>query len=451
MNARHLIGALAIAASLAAADSARAGTASVDLLADGYELIYQAAPGERNDVVVEVVSVASDPAGTLRQTVTDTGAPVTAGPGCLPVDAHTATCERSFMTRVAVGDLDDRVTVRLAGPGDRLVGTIDAGAGDDQIVGASIHYQLLGGGGDDETQTRPRRDRFSPGDVMFGGPGDDVLRGSYAEDVLDGGGGHDELYGAAGADRVSDGDLDGAPPALGPDADLLDGGKGPDTVSYQQRTSSVIVDISDAAPDGEPGEGDRLTGIESIIGGQGADRLVGNERRNALDGQGGRDDLRGRARRDTFTRGGGTISCGSGPDTVSGGVDPGEIDHLRRSCEQLETASLDTLPAYPGRTTPTSVGFRVLCPHLMGRAHQRPCAPFVQLRERSGEQRLIGRGRLPRSARPKSRLLVARLTALGRELAASEGGVPVLVRISDYYRPPRSVQWSIALHVKAGT
>jgi hypothetical protein len=445
MNAIRLISLLAVATSIAAADSALAGTVSIDQDEGG--LVFRAAAGERNDVVVTVVAVAAA-TERLRPTVSDTGASLTAGPGCAALAPHTVSCERTFTTRVDLGDLDDRVTVLLKGPGDRLVGTIDGGPGADQIVGAGINYRLFGGDGPDAIVSRPTRDRFSPGDLMFGGAGDDRLQGSYANDALDGGGGRDALHGAQGDDILSDGDADGAAGGLAPGPDLLDAGPGADTVSYQLRTTAVMVDISDAAPDGEPGEGDRLTGIESIVGGQGADLLVGNDRRNTLDGQGGADLLRGGRRRDRFWHGGGTIACGPGPDTVYGGTDPAEVDKLRRGCEELSPRSLDTIRARPARRTRRLVGFRILCPAAERfERPQRPCAPVIELREALGEQRLIGRGRLPRSGKPKSRLLVAHLTAIGRKLAARDSGVPVVVTIADYYRPPLTLQWSIVLHV----
>jgi hypothetical protein len=72
----------------------------------------------------------------------------------------------------------------------------------------------------------------------------------------------------------------GAPP--GPD--ILAGGFGSDEVSYEDRVRSVSVDLVPGRSSGEPGEGDQLSGIESVVGGQAPDRLAGNRRSNVLDG-----------------------------------------------------------------------------------------------------------------------------------------------------------------------
>jgi Ca2+-binding RTX toxin-like protein len=121
----------------------------------------------------------------------------------------------------------------------------------------------------------------------FGGPGDDVLTGSPADDFLDGGGGTDVLTGGDGGDMLTDGDRDDAAARLGPDADMLDGGPGFDTLSYRQRTRGVVVDLATDLPAGEPGERDIAPGFERVTGGKGDDRFAGDGDANFLDGGGG--------------------------------------------------------------------------------------------------------------------------------------------------------------------
>jgi hypothetical protein len=59
----------------------------------------------------------------------------------------------------------------------------------------------------------------------------------------------------------------------GPDADEL---------SYAGRAAAVAVDLAEPGPDRAPGEGDPVTGIESVTGGRGDDRLPGDGGANRL-------------------------------------------------------------------------------------------------------------------------------------------------------------------------
>jgi hypothetical protein len=102
---------------LAGASVASAGTVSVSLESpsDG-TLVYQAAAGEANHVMVEQIG---DPA-TFQATwqVTETGAPLIAGQGCTSLDAQTASCTAPpgpFAARkvaITLGDLDDWASAR---------------------------------------------------------------------------------------------------------------------------------------------------------------------------------------------------------------------------------------------------------------------------------------------------------------------------------------------------
>jgi hypothetical protein len=96
----------------------QAATVSVD----GSFLRIAAAPGEANALTVSAAAPAAF-------TVTDTGAPVSAGPGCAPTDVG-VTCVTADGPEidVAAGDSDDSVTI------DAPVGAfVDGGAGDDLI------------------------------------------------------------------------------------------------------------------------------------------------------------------------------------------------------------------------------------------------------------------------------------------------------------------------------
>jgi Ca2+-binding RTX toxin-like protein len=242
---------------------------------------YDAAPGERNDVLVTRID-------DHRIRVTDAGATITAGAGCRSVDAHTADCAnegpspgapRWFLTAVVqAGDLDD--TVRSTGVGLRA----DGGAGDDMLA---------------------------------------VDAGIASE--LDRGGGRDHLVGGSNGDTLIDGDTSGAA-----DSDTLEGRGGGDTVSYAGRTNPVTVDLRGGASAGEAGEADVLRSIEGAIGGEAADLLVGKGGAagyNTLEGRGGDDVLTASAGRDWLDGGTGADRlAGGGQDVLLGGAGDDRLD-----------------------------------------------------------------------------------------------------------------------------
>jgi Ca2+-binding RTX toxin-like protein len=187
------------------------------------ELRFQAAPGEENDVTISVKG-AIFASGWL---VNDNSAPLTAGPGCESLDAHTASCplvgtEVTLGVNVALGDGHDWANVGQAcGHNDQDFpcdgATVDGGSGADLIWGGEDHPSILRGGEDGD---RLVAGRF--GATLDGGPGADSLIGSAANDTLIAGSGNDvNVFGYAGNDRAWGGDGD----------DIIDGGKGNDTIS----------------------------------------------------------------------------------------------------------------------------------------------------------------------------------------------------------------------------
>jgi Ca2+-binding RTX toxin-like protein len=114
---------------------------------------------------------------------------------------------------------------------------------------------------------------------------DDSLSGNLGDDRLIGGDGNDILTGAAGADT-------------------LDGGAGIDTASYWDSSDTVDVDLATGAAASGQAAGDKLVGIENLIGSSLRDVLRGDDANNALAGLAG-DDL---------------IAGDGGDDTLIGGV-----------------------------------------------------------------------------------------------------------------------------------
>lgn len=116
---------------------------------------------------------------------------------CVPIDEHRVQCNRAGVTLVDVdvGDLDDRVELRVPTPTE-----VRAGTGRDVVIGGTAADTLLGEEGVDE---------------LSGGPGNDVLDGGLDEDLLAGDAGDDEL-------RSRDGQADRLECAAGADAALAD-------------------------------------------------------------------------------------------------------------------------------------------------------------------------------------------------------------------------------------
>ena len=208
---------------------------------------FAAAPAARNEVTVSVDGgriVLRDPGDTI----TSEDEPCTSnGP-------HEVSCPAPTSIRVKTGDGDDAVWLAAGGASTN----VDLGPGDDTFAGDG---NADGGEGDDR---------------LIGGPGSDDLRG---------GPGRDRLDGAEGDDVIDVGDGD---------PDVADGGPGRDTLSYGAQLVGVSVDLGDRLPEGRPGEGDVVTGVEDIYGSSGDDALTGDDGPNTIRGSYGSDRVRGR-------------------------------------------------------------------------------------------------------------------------------------------------------------
>ncbi|MEF8756276.1 MAG: hypothetical protein V5B60_20455 [Accumulibacter sp.] len=219
-------------------------------------------------------------------------------------------------------------------------------------------------------------------DTLVGGPARDVLEGKAGNDTLDGGAGADSLTGGdgddlyyvdTGGDQVSEGTADrvlggndtvatslaaytlaanvenlrllasGVANGTGNELDnvlyaaagnnVLDGGIGTDTVSYQygvSGTSGVSASLTSGTASGGSGS-DRFTAIENLTGSANADSLTGDGGANVLDGGAGNDTLNGAANVDTMIGGDGSDGyyvdhaadqvIESNADLASGGTD----------------------------------------------------------------------------------------------------------------------------------
>jgi hypothetical protein len=278
--------------------------------------------------------------------VTDAGAALQPGQGCVAVTAQTVRCPTPR-------EVTDRSVF------------VDARGGGDQVslerVSAGTLAEARGGGGRD---------------LLYGSGGDDLLDGGHGRDSLSGGEGDDLLDGGAGDDAAG-------------------GGPGQDTISYQLRTRPVTVDLA-RQRGGRRGEHDRLFDIETVLGSTAADVLRGTSGADSLHGGEGsaHDRVVGRGGDDALIgyraiggRGddvvdGRRLSCGRGDDGVflraghSGGPYP-------RSCEYVITLYVVLRPRPIVRSERRAV-FGVRC------HNPRPCRGALTLRDSKG---VVGRER----------------------------------------------------------
>ena len=183
--------------------------------------------------------------------------------------------------------------------GDVLVGIEHLTGSDhaDSLIGDDGVNMIAGGGGND---------------YVAGGGGDDLLSGGEGDDQVEGGDGQDVLLGDAGMDYLSGGAGDDLIEG-GKGADRIDGGAGQDTASYAELEAGVIVYLDPSRTGmGGDAEGDRLTGVEHVIGSAHQDVILGSGAANILSGGAGNDEIWGYDGDDV-------LDGGAGADYLVGG------------------------------------------------------------------------------------------------------------------------------------
>ena len=223
------------------------------------------------------------------------------------------------------------------GGNDRLIGgdgadTLDGGAGQDFLdygtspsgVTVNLGTGTASGGhaeGDSfshvERIAGSRHDDDLTGDasanLLKGRAGDDRLAGARGDDRLIGGVGDDRLVGGRGDDRL----IGGA------GADTLLGGSAEDVVDYSASPSGVTVDLATGTASGGHAEGDRIGGVEHVIGSEHGDHITGDAGANHLTGGGGNDRITGGAGSDRFIFG-----SGNGDDIIHDFTDAEDLIDL---------------------------------------------------------------------------------------------------------------------------
>jgi|GEM_PF-3447295 len=199
---------------------------------------------------------------------------------------------------------------------------VDAGAGNDTVIGSGLNDSVIGGAGNDSLLGGDGRDTLQGGaglDILNGEAGDDSLNGDADLDTLTGGVGNDTLDGGAGVDLLLESldtnavltttQLSG----LGNDALLnvenarLIGGASANRFDASGFTGSVTL-IGNA-------------GNDTLIGGSANDLLQGGDGNDSIQGNAGNDIIDGNAGHDTLLGGDGndTLTAGTGDDALSGG------------------------------------------------------------------------------------------------------------------------------------
>ena len=217
----------------------------------------------------------------------------------------------------------DAIAVRVSGAG-RLTTTIDD-ATHTFDAGRVVRIAITGGGGNDVLGLDGSV--AIPADIDAG-PGDDRLVGGARNDTLRAGFGNDTLDGGLGDDSIN-------------------GDGGIDTLDYSLRTRNLVVDLlpdeddlSEAGRGGERGEGDRIRDIHRVIGGGGNDLLAGANVDETLIGGAGNDTLLGRAGNDKLEGGDGDdyFEGGGGDDHLTGDLGADRLFGLAGNDRILSTA-----------------------------------------------------------------------------------------------------------------
>ena len=139
---------------------------------------------------------------------------------------------------------------------------IFAGAGNDQIRGASGADVICGGSGDDVIYGD------SQSDVIFGGAGNDVIRGGAAADEIYGDDGNDVIYGDSQSDVIYGG-VGNDVIHGGADVDEVHGGDGDDEIYGNSQNDALFGDDGDDYLNGGPDE-------DTLDGGAGFDVADGS-------------------------------------------------------------------------------------------------------------------------------------------------------------------------------
>jgi hypothetical protein len=213
-KARIALMGAAISASLAGAAAAEAATIGVQGAPGLEQLVYEAEPGEHNDLTVSTaVFDFSRCCPAVFVPVSEASSPLTLGPGCTGgPEIHCDVPRREGVeagVRAVLGNRADRAGVApfytdsyvWGGDGDDVIasngwthGDAWGGAGSDSIaVAAELMSVAHGGPGDDTISAGAGVSEFE----LYGGAGNDLLTGQAISKTFDGGRGADTIVAPA--------------------------------------------------------------------------------------------------------------------------------------------------------------------------------------------------------------------------------------------------------------
>jgi Ca2+-binding RTX toxin-like protein len=280
-------------AAVAVPGVSQAATVQVTVEGSTHSILVEGAAGEANTVTLAAVDVTHDPS---TYSVSDSTAPLTAGPGCSGggPPGSVATCELPHSVTPCyirgcppLPAITTVIQVNLNDGDDSLDSTAvperDGGTG-------TFSVRAAGGAGADRFVDGPNHARFTPG---------------QGSDSVTAGEGYDWLFASEGA---------------ADEADVYDLGPGQDTVDYGVASYPVSISLDDTANDGGAGEGDQVLGAEVAKGGAAGDLLIGSDALpvDELYGNGGDDEILGGSHYDL-------VEGGPGDDTIDGRAG---TDHL---------------------------------------------------------------------------------------------------------------------------
>lgn len=161
----------------------------------------------------------------------------------------------------------------------------------------TYHYNYIWGTHGNDTLQGTHRN-----DVIVGGNGNDVIYGGNGQDIIYGGNGDDFIIGGFGLDRIH-------------------GGHGNDTISWDNLSTGMCVDLKYQTVYFYGGGREYFSSIENIVGSRGNDVIKGDHNNNVLRGNDGNDRLYGRHGDDHLFGDAGhdKIYGGYGNDTIEGG------------------------------------------------------------------------------------------------------------------------------------
>lgn len=231
------------------------------------------------------------------------------------------------------GDGNDRLfgdggnDIIIGGAGaDRIFGNdgddfLHGGADNDRLVGGAGNDILNGGAGDDGLLGEAGNDILfgeAGNDFLIGDDGNDILYGDDGNDNISGGNGNDIIYGGNGDDKIDAGAGDDII-YNGAGSDVISGGAGTDLFDATATSAGIDIDMLNQVINNN-GSGD--TGIIGMIENVDAtgydDTVIGNDSDNIINGFAGNDTIEGSGGNDT-------INGGDGNDILYAGSSGGSL------------------------------------------------------------------------------------------------------------------------------